>query len=170
MGKQNHETDGAWNTTFHFPSGVSRVESHIPPCEKGKLTEKYLAKYAKEISEWKGHRHAINMSPPETVNEQRDEAMAVVSQHAEDNTPAFAERASEFITEYLRTKNCPLSGEVLTMACKQAGIVPHDDRAFGPVYMSLIKRGVIEKSGTVRRERGHGTAGGNTYRLISGPF
>lgn len=59
MGKVNGDSDGVWRTTYHFPSGVSRVEHLTPPCDKGALTEKYLSKYKKEILEWKGHREAI---------------------------------------------------------------------------------------------------------------
>lgn len=61
MGRVNHEDSGEWRTTYHYPDaiGTSRVETHVPPCIIGPRTERHLAKYAKEISEWKGHRHAI---------------------------------------------------------------------------------------------------------------
>ena len=62
----------------------------------------------------------------------------------------------------------PTAGEVITMAAKLYGIVPHDDRAFGPVYHGLSRRGQIVKVGTVRRERGHGTSGGNVWALPEG--
>jgi hypothetical protein len=47
-----------------------------------------------------------------------------------------------------------------------AGIVPHDCRSFGPVYMKLARKGLIEKCGTIPRRHGHGTAGGNVWRLV----
>lgn len=98
------------------------------------------------------------------VDAMRDEAMARVGDNAEVRSPGFADEATHFVLWYLR-KNGPTSGEVLSLKCKQAGIVPHDDRAFGPIYMSLSRKGFIEKAGMVRRERGHGTAGGNVWRL-----
>lgn len=99
-----------------------------------------------------------------TVNTARDEAMRRVAERAEEARRGFLEAARSFVTSYLR-EHGPTSGEVLTLACKQAGVVPHDDRAFGPVYMGLMRQGVIEKVGTVRRERGHGTGGGNVWGL-----
>lgn len=48
-----------WTTTYHFPDGQSRIESHVPPCVCGPLTDKYLAKYAAQIAQWKGHRDSI---------------------------------------------------------------------------------------------------------------
>lgn len=94
---------------------------------------------------------------------QRDDAMARVSSKAEDVRPNFRDDATGYILYHLE-KHGPTTGEALTLACKAAGIVPHDDRAFGPVYMQLSKRGLIEKVGTVKRTRGHGTSGGNVWR------
>lgn len=99
---------------------------------------------------------------PKVVNEARDRSMQLVGQKAEDTRPNFYDDARAFVLRYLR-EHGPTSGERLTMECRKAGIVPHDDRAFGPVYYSLAKRGVIAKVGECRRERGHGTAGGNIW-------
>lgn len=103
-------------------------------------------------------------SPRRSVNRQRDEAMARVAQRAEARRRQFLEDAQVFAIAYLKEHGAT-SGEALSSACKAAGIVPHDDRAFGPVYFRLSQAGVIEKVGTVRRERGHGTAGGNVWAL-----
>ena len=97
-----------------------------------------------------------------TVNAVRDEHMARVADAAEARHEGFAAAAAAFVLQYLDVHG-PTAGEVLTLACKTAGITPHDDRAFGPVYMTLARRGAITKVGTVRRERGHGTAGGNIW-------
>ncbi len=99
----------------------------------------------------------------DAVLRERDDAMAQVEQHAEDRHPGFQDEAMAFVVAYLR--GGPASGEAITNACKLAGIVPHDDRAFGPVYMALAKQDRIEKVGTVARQRGHGTAGGNLWAL-----
>lgn len=97
------------------------------------------------------------------VNAARDDAMQRVAQRAEGGHPDFLETARAYVLTYLASHG-PTAAEVLTLACKRAGICPHDDRAFGPVYFGLARRGVIVKAGSVRRERGHGTAGGNVWR------
>lgn len=93
--------------------------------------------------------------------EMRDRGMASVEGAA---GAIFKSRARQFILEYLE-KNGPSPGENITEACVKAGIKPHDLRAFGPVYMSLAKDGLITKAGTCRRRLGHGTTGGNIWRL-----
>jgi hypothetical protein len=104
-----------------------------------------------------------------TVNQARDQAMAQVEAHAERVRARFVEDAKAYMLVYLATHdNAPASGEELSRACKAQGIVPHDDRAFGPVLMALSKEGFIKKCGSCRRERGHGTAGGNLWKLVLG--
>ena len=98
-----------------------------------------------------------------TVTRLRDRAMQQVGQHAEDYEPGFGSRAADLILRLLESG--PMSGEDLSLACKQAGVKPHDDRAFGPVYMVLARRGLIKKVGTVKRLRGHNTGGGNVWAL-----
>ena len=91
----------------------------------------------------------------------RDEAMETIEKNAGE---LFRERAKAFVLNYLR-EHGEKPGEDITDACVKAGIVPHDDRAFGPVYMALARKGLIEKCGLVVRRRGHGTTGGNVWRL-----
>lgn len=105
------------------------------------------------------------LPPSEAVNERRDDAIRRVAERAEENREGFLDDASAFVLNYLQ-QHGPTAGEVLTVACKNAGIKPHDDRAFGAVYLRLVRRGQIERVGTVRRERGHGTAGGNVWGLV----
>ena len=100
--------------------------------------------------------------------EARDGAMASVAANAEEACEDFADRACACVLEYLR-RHGPTPGEVLTDACLIAGIVPHDTRAFGPVYMRLSRRGLIVKAGTCIRRRGHGTAGGHVWALAVPP-
>lgn len=92
---------------------------------------------------------------------ERDAALAQVERNA---GKAFAELARAFVLDYLE-RQVQASGEAITEACKRAGIRPHDDRAFGPVYMALSRAGKIEKCGSAIRQRGHGCAGGNLWRL-----
>ena len=79
----------------------------------------------------------------------------------------FRERASAFILSYLEA-NGACSGEVLTDACKAAGIVPppgKDDRSFGPVYHGLSEDRRIRVCGTATRLKGHGTAGARVWGI-----
>lgn len=97
--------------------------------------------------------------------EARDLAMGAVAANAEAHAPGFAARARAFTLAYLRERG-DASGEAITDACKAAGIFPHDDRAFGPVYAGLVRDGLIEKVGQATRKKGHGTAGGNVWRAV----
>lgn len=90
----------------------------------------------------------------------RDAAIASVSDNAGS---AFIDQAAAFVVRHLA--GGPAAGEDITDACKAAGIKPHDDRAFGAVYLRLQRAGKIEKCGSVARRRGHGTSGGSIWRL-----
>lgn len=74
----------------------------------------------------------------------------------------FIQAAAAYALELLRTRG-PLTGEQITDGCKAAGIVPHDDKAFGPVIGQLVRRNQIERAGFAQREKGHGTSGGNVW-------
>lgn len=102
------------------------------------------------------------------VKEARDRAMGLVAANAESRAPGFAALARAFALAYLRERG-DSSGEAITDACKAAGVVPHDDRAFGPVYAGLARDGLIERVGHVARRKGHGTAGGNVWRAVGQP-
>lgn len=84
-----------------------------------------------------------------------------------EDMPDFAERAYEFIVDYVQ-KMESVPGESVTLAARAAGIRPHDDRAFGPIYAKAIRNGDIRVVGTCLRVRGHGTAGGRLYAPGSG--
>ena len=107
------------------------------------------------------------MSEPDLFSweAERDEAMERVAANAEDSCPGFAERARAFVLDYL-AEHGPTSGERLTDACKAAGLVPHDDRAFGPVYHALARERKIERIGWALRAKGHGTGGGSIWGLV----
>lgn len=96
----------------------------------------------------------------------RDHAMASVEANAERHAPAFADRAAAFVLDYLK-RHGKASGEDITLACIAAGIQPHDDRAFGPVYMRLSRSRKIRKAGFCVRKRGHGSAGGHVWELVA---
>jgi hypothetical protein len=96
----------------------------------------------------------------------RDVALDRVERNAEEFFAEFTRKAQGFVLEYLRRKG-DASGEAITNACRQAGIVPHDDRAFGPVYLALSRARKIEKAGFCARTKGHGTSGGIVWRLAA---
>ena len=79
--------------------------------------------------------------------------------------PDFSLRARRHVLAVLAGQG-DVSGEDLTNSCKAAGIVPHDDRAFGAVYAWLVRTGQIRCVGMVARKKGHGTSGGRVWRLI----
>jgi hypothetical protein len=92
---------------------------------------------------------------------QRDEAMSRVAANAGEG---FVEAAAAHILKRLAEWG-EMSGEHLTTTCKAQGIIPHDDRAFGPVYLRLARQGKIKPVGTCTRVRGHGTSGGRIWAL-----
>lgn len=96
----------------------------------------------------------------------RDRVVPAIAQKATQRDASFSLAAGAVILQHLRDHE-RASGEELTLACKCAGILPHDDRAFGAVYALLLRRGLIERAGSVQRVRGHGCAGGNLFILTA---
>jgi len=82
---------------------------------------------------------------------------------AERADPEFRARALQFIVAYIRQQG-EARGEDATNAAVLAGIEPPDARAFGPVYQTAIRQGLIRVVGYVPRVRGHGSMGGKLYR------
>jgi len=104
----------------------------------------------------------FHQPPMEVAIKQRDTALIQVQTSA---GAEFSRAAMDFVVSHLRA-NGATPGEDITDACKAAGIVPpKDDRAFGPVFMSLSKRGIITKVGACKRRKGHATSGGSIYEL-----
>lgn len=104
------------------------------------------------------------MNPPiqmtfEDAERAKSEAMRRVESNAEDYCPTFKEMACLFAVKFL-AQNGPHSSEDISIACMAAGIVPHDQRAFGPVYGALSAQGKIVRAGYCQRKKGHNTSGG----------
>ena len=91
------------------------------------------------------------------------DGMEACSTKAEETTSFSTEAAQALVLELLQ--DGAKTGEALVWRCKEAGHVPHDDRAFGTVFAGLSKRGLIRKIGYGPRHRGHGTAGANVWSL-----
>ncbi len=103
------------------------------------------------------------MSSARDLGEAAGEACAAA---AERRTGFSRDAAAEVILQTLEAAPGPVSGEVLTNACVASGIVPHDDRAFGPVFSQLARQGHIETTGYASRSKGHGTAGARLWRRV----
>ena len=58
----------------------------------------------------------------------------------------------------------PRTGEEIVDHCQRLGVVPHDARAFGPVFGVLARRGLIATVGFAARRKGHGTAGARVWQ------
>ena len=92
-------------------------------------------------------------------------AILQVQASVEVKVPSFLVQARKFVLIYLQQHGLATSEE-LTMACKAAGIIPHDDRAFGPVYMDLERRRRIVRVATVKRPlRSHNSDGGHLWKV-----
>lgn len=102
------------------------------------------------------------MNTQQTPRQQGTEASERARCKAERVCPGFSERAYAFIQNYAREHE-RFSGEVCTLAMKEAGIRGTDDRCTGAIYAKAIRNGVIRVVGYVPRARGHGTAGGRLY-------
>jgi len=91
-------------------------------------------------------------------------AMGRVESKAESVYPGFSDDAQECMLAHLATVGSA-SGEELSNTCKDGGITPHDDRAFGPVINRLFRSRKIIRLGYRQRAKGHGTSGGTVWGL-----
>jgi hypothetical protein len=90
-------------------------------------------------------------------------------QRAEDVTPGFSDLALNFIREYALRQDSFMN-EDCTLAMRAAGIVPHDDRAFGSIYAKAIRLRYVRVIGYAPRRRGHGAPGARRYAVDIGAF
>lgn len=79
--------------------------------------------------------------------------------------PLFAEKAAAAILAHLRAVKYA-SGEELTDVAIAHGATPHDARAFGQVFATLSRRGLIRTHSFCLRSKGHSTAGGRIWMLV----
>lgn len=93
------------------------------------------------------------------------EAATACLEKAERTTGFDASAARDAILTILVKACRPMSGEELVDACQAMGLVPHDARAFGPVFAVLKRRRLIEAVGFAARQKGHGTAGARLWAV-----
>jgi hypothetical protein len=94
-----------------------------------------------------------------------DKAIKQGADKAKRIDPLFIERASAHILSYLAEFGVS-SGELLTDACKLAGIRSSDDRHFGAVYRRMLSRGLIRWAGDCKRSKGNACRGGSVYAVV----
>jgi hypothetical protein len=94
-----------------------------------------------------------------------ERASKACTDKAERDTNFSVEAAHELILAHLRTAG-PQSGEVLVNVCKEAGQVPHDDRAYGAVFSVLARRQLIRCVGFAMRAKGRGAPGARIWEAV----
>ena len=77
---------------------------------------------------------------------------------------SFVALAKDFIVRHLERVD-KASGETIVSTAKTSGLVPENDKSFGPAFRSLSVKGVIQKCGTCRRQKGHRSSGGHIWKL-----
>lgn len=95
-----------------------------------------------------------------------EQAIGRVRRAAERERPGFTDDAADFIAGYLRRRAEPLPGELLVDVAQQAGFVPRDARAFGPVFQLLTRQRRIRQCGWCDRRKGHGSGGGRMWEAV----
>lgn len=105
---------------------------------------------------------AIDFSAPREAGR---EAADRCADKAEKVADWDREGASKFILSQLH-RHGQMSGEKLTDAAKSVGFRPHDDRAFGSIYQTLVRKNLIRCVGYCEREKGNGTAGGRVWSAV----
>ena len=83
-------------------------------------------------------------------------------ENAEDLVSFDTEGCRKFVHGWL-IRHGKQSGETLVNVAKAHGYVPHEDRAFGSIFSTLARRGLIRCVGFCERAKGHGTAGGRIW-------
>jgi hypothetical protein len=92
--------------------------------------------------------------------------MQISIEAAEKRDPLFREKAESAILRHLQASpEMQCDGETLVDVAKAHGAVPHSDRAFGAVFQSLARRGLIRTVGFGLRRKGNGTAGARIWGL-----
>ena len=104
-------------------------------------------------------------TPLATARAAGEEAGNRAADRAERAAPDFRERAQAFVIKYLAEHGVS-SSELITDAAVLSGIVVPDTRAFGPIFLALMRKNKIAFDGFVPRRKGHGSAGGKRWRLV----
>jgi len=101
-----------------------------------------------------------------SARENRDIGMQRVLAAAQRRDQDFSEKAAHFILQFLKTYTGDYTGEEIVNAAKDAGITPHNDKAFGPVFSRLAQQKLIYKARYVARSKGHAAPGAVIWKLL----
>jgi len=87
----------------------------------------------------------------------RDEGMQRAVDHAEIESPDWAQHAYEWLELFVAAHAEPFISEDVSDASKLDSSFPQPptDRAWGSIYRSAVKRGLIRLAGTGRSRRRH---------------
>lgn len=110
---------------------------------------------------------AIEALPLFAAARRAGDAAAVACQAKAAASGFDAEAARAAVLELLREAGRPMSGEELVDRVQERGLVPHDARAFGAVFGTLARRGLIEAVGYAARRKGHGTSGARMWKATA---
>lgn len=110
---------------------------------------------------------AMEMLPLFEAARRAGEAAAASCQAKAEAAGFNSVSAMAAVLDVLRKAGQPMTGEELVDACQDRGIVPHDGRAFGPVFKELARRGLIETVGFAMRRKGRGTAGARVWQIAA---
>ena len=84
---------------------------------------------------------------------------------AEHQSPDFTRLACAYALSLIATRG-PMPGEDIVDACKAAGYVVREDRAYGAVFRRMLREGA-GVVGYCPRRKGHGSAGGRVYGIAA---
>lgn len=112
-----------------------------------------------------GEHRFVQLSLDDAIR-QGEAGMAQAAEAATRRDPLFRERAEAVMLQHLSTRpDRSAWGEDLTDIARAHGCTPPDDRAFGAVFQSLARRGLIRCVEFGVRRKGRGTAGARRWAL-----
>lgn len=84
----------------------------------------------------------------EAARARRDAGMASALDHAEDESPGWADRAFDLLVQYATEQAHPFTIEAFRWWAEAGGFEhPPESRAYGPITQKAIRRGVIARIG-----------------------
>lgn len=97
-----------------------------------------------------------------------DTAARACADKAERKTSFSVESACVFVLDFLVKHGHSRGEDIVDAAAKTSrfDLTPHDARAWGQVFATLVRRNKIRCVGYCERRKGNGTAGGRIWMLV----
>lgn len=90
----------------------------------------------------------IYEAPPQTGADLRDDGISRAVTNAEDRTPGWSEMALCLLSEFLSSKKTSFLAEEYRLFARAKGLPkPPHDRAFGAIFVTAARRGMITRVG-----------------------